>query len=207
MQNPCAVVFAEQPHFFFDRPSDKENDEIMVVDEHPVILTGFAARAHDQMQLDQFTHGLDDLFTLHASLFSNIVVGVPADIQLCAEALAEEQVDYHLTGGQHPEYFALYKEITAIEGQMLDSIGVCPLVAVRLYSTLHRLYKPLVGQACNDLCNRLCGAYAAIVGDCGLLDVHGSRAVNHVLQGREAAQVSVDAHFLCIQSQRHDLVG
>ena len=57
MQIPCAVVFAEQPHFSFYVPSDKENDEIMVVDEHPVILTGFAARAHDQMQLDQFTHG------------------------------------------------------------------------------------------------------------------------------------------------------
>ena len=207
MQIPCAVVFAEQPHFPFYVPSDKENDEIMVVDEHPVILTGFAARAHDQVQLDQLLYCPDDLFTLHAGLFGNVSVGVPTDVQLCAVTLAEEQIDQHLTRCQLAEHLSLYKEITAIEGPMLDSIGVCPLVAVCLNSTLHRLYKPLVGQACNDLRYGLCGADTAVCSNGGLLDIHGRHTVDHILQGREAAQVSVYAHFLRVQSLREDLVG
>ena len=86
-----AVAFAEQPRHFFtlaNPPSDKKDDLVMVVHIHSVVLTGFLAESHDQVHGSKFVHGLDHKLALHSGLLRNVVVAVPANIQLCAKAFA-----------------------------------------------------------------------------------------------------------------------
>ena len=87
------AVFAEQPHYFFalmDAPPLEDHDLIPIIDIDLVVFPRSLVDADDQVEVDELVHRLDDHLPLHAGLSGDVLVAVPADVHIAAEALAEE---------------------------------------------------------------------------------------------------------------------
>lgn len=82
----CAIVLRVQSQYFFaflfDFSSDKENYLIMVVHKHSLIFLGLPSASNDELHLHKLIHGLDNGFSLHADLNSDVIVAVPTITEL-----------------------------------------------------------------------------------------------------------------------------
>ena len=204
----CAVVVAIRPHIslFSDPAVPEKHDLVVIVDEQPGACPGFASHPHDQVHLHKLVDRLDHHLTLHTGLGGNVVEAVPADVQLIAEALAEEQVDQHLTWHQPAEDMPVYEEVSGIGGKMPHGVSVGAPVAVRFPRASYRLRKPLFLQAVDHPCHRPDGLDAALVCDSGLLHADRRAAVQRLPDTRQAAQVGIYCYFLCVHAEGEDLV-
>lgn len=159
------------------------------------------------MHVHKLIDCLDHKLTFHAGLCSDVVVAVPADVELSAEALAEEQIDQHLSWNQLPEDVPVHEEVAVLRSKLPHNVAVGSFVVIGFGGSPQRFHQPTAAEAVNYPRHRPHGLDTALTGYGGLFHADGRAAVQRAPVARQAAQIGKHANLLCIKSESKNLIG
>ena len=168
----------------------------MIIDIYTSIIFCFAFASTDQLQAFKLWDRIYYCLTLHTCLAADVIIAVPAVLELYGKALTDEQVNHELSRNKLSEYATIYKKEAVICWQLLYFIYVCTFISICFHRAFNRHYKTFCCKGINYLWDCLYSFYTAFLSYRSLLNLNGNSFKRWIVIW-QTAKVGIYAQFFC----------